>query len=158
MKEQFNVCTDINECLSQLTSKKHKTAVAVSRKRIEKSQLFLSNEIHCFGKTENIQNYSISLNVRTDFENMTEMNEIIRHASEAGFIQKWETDEHTVKPYDGLNDYNPNSSPLLSDTIIFVIVLGFVALVMAVEIVVNNRMEALNRHNLLIFVHKLFYN
>lgn len=157
MKEQFIVCTDINECLSQLTTKKkHKNAVAVSRKRVEKSQFFLSNEIHCFGKTENVQNYSISLNVRKDFEHKAEVNEIIRLALEAGLIQKWAADEDLVKPYDELNDSNPNTKPQLSDAIIFAIVLVFVALVIAAEIVVNNRVEALNNHNLSIFIHQLF--
>lgn len=139
MKEQFDVCSDIDECLNRLTSREYRNAVAVSRKRIESSQLFLSNQIHCFEKTQNIQNYSISLNVRKDFEHMTEVNDIIRQALEAGLIQKWENDEYSVQSLNKLNNFNSNPNSQLSNIIVFAIALCLVALVIAAEFIVNNQ-------------------
>lgn len=156
MKERFDVCANIDECLSGLTSKEHKRAVALSRKRMERSQLLLSNEVHCFEKMENIQNYSLSLHVRKDFEHKAEVNEIIRNAVEAGLIQKWANDELPGKSCDDFDNCNTNTNQQIDDTIVLAIVLSLVLLVIAAEVVVNNRIEALNRYNLSIFVHKLF--
>lgn len=139
MKEQFNVCADIDECLNKLTSNEYRNAVAVSRNRIENNQLFLSNKIHCFDKTQNIQNYSISLNVRKNFEHITEVNDIIRNALEAGLIQKWENDEHSFHSLNELNNnFNSNRYSQLSNIIVIAVALCLVTLVIVAEFIANN--------------------
>lgn len=151
------MCVDIDECLHRLASKEtRKYAVAVSRKWVERSQLFAANKIYCFNKADNIQNYSISLHVRKDFLYIGKVNEIIRHALEAGLIQKWDNDGQTLKFNDDLNEFHPNSNSQLNDMIVFAVGLSVVALAVSVELIVNNRLEALNRYNLTIFVHKVF--
>lgn len=133
MKEQFNVCSDMDECLNRLTS--NRNGVAISRKRIESSQLFLSNKIHCFDKTQNIHNYSIGLNVRKNFEHITEVNDIISKMLESGLIQKWENDEYSTQSLNKLNNFNSNPNSQLSNIIVFAIALCLVALVISAEFI-----------------------
>lgn len=150
------VCVDVEECLHRLMFKEYrKYAVAVSRKWVERSPLFVSNKIYCFNKADNIQNYSISLNIRKDFLYIAEVNEIIRHAVEAGLIQKWYNDGQSLKFYDDLNEIAPDSNSQLNDMLVFGVGLSVAVLVISAELIMNKRIEALNGFNLSIFVHKL---
>ena len=148
------VHADVENSLRRLMSKKYrKYAVAVSRKWVQRSELFASNEIYCFNRAENIQNYSISLNIRKGFPYIGEVNEIIRNALEAGLILKWEHDGHLPKSHD---DFISNPNFQLNDIILLAVGLFVVAFVIVAEIIAHNQMESLNHYNLLIFTHKIF--
>lgn len=155
MKRRLEVCFDIDECLNRLTFKKYrKYAVAVARTHIERSNLFMSNKIYCFDRSENIKNYSISLKVRKDFEYMNELNEIIKIALEAGFFKRWENDGQPIKLSENIGDFVEISGPILSDAILFTIGFSVIILVVSAEMVAGKRLESLNRHNFNIFMHK----
>lgn len=155
MRRQFEVCFDIDECLNRLALKEYKKyAVAVARTHIERSNLFMSNKIYCFGKSRNIQNYSISLNVRKDFEYMNELNEIIKLALEAGLIRKWENDGQPIKQHENMDEIVEKSIPKLSNAILFAIGFFVLILIVLAEIVISKRLETLNRQNLYMFMHK----
>ncbi|XP_031623072.1 uncharacterized protein LOC116340623 [Contarinia nasturtii] len=158
MKEQFEICVDIEECLHRFTIKDHKKyALAVSRKWIERKQFDALNKISCFEKAENLKNYSVSLLVRKDFGCMNEINEIIRNALEAGLIQKWKQDGQSIKLYKNVNAFSSHSYSRLSDVIVIAIALFISVLVILAELVVDNRMESLNRYNISIFIYKSFW-
>lgn len=127
--------------------------MAVSRKWVERSELFASNQIYCFNRAENIHNYSISLNMRKDFPYTGEVNEIIRNALEAGLILKWEHDGQLPKSHD---EFTLNPAFQLNDIILLAVGAFVVTFVIVAEIIAYNQMDSLNRYNLLIFIHKIF--
>lgn len=134
-----------------------KYALAIPRRRAERSQVFISKKIYCYDKTENIRNYSVSLNVRKDFEYLAEVNEIIMNALEAGLIQKWENDGQPIKSHDEkMYNFIENSNSQLSNAMLLSMALSLVVMVLSAEIIINRQVEALYRHNFSIFVHKIF--
>lgn len=144
-------------CLEKLTSKRHLNyAVALPRSEAERTHQFASNELYCFEKAENIQNYSVSLMVRKNFECMPEVNEIIKQALEAGLIKKWSSDSQSLRQHENSNSPKNNLIPKLSN--ISLMLIGFIVtmLVFSVEFVMHNRIDALNHQNFMIFVDKLF--
>lgn len=155
MKERFEICEDTEECLTFKGHKKY--AVAVARKWVEQTQLFASNKIMCFDKQENIQNYSVTLLIRKDFECMNEVNDIIRKSLEAGLIQKWKQDGQSIKFHENVNAFSSHSYLQLSDMVVLAIGLFIVIFLVSAELVVNNRMESMYRYNLSIFVYKSFW-
>lgn len=160
MKRRFEICSDIDECLQRLKLKPNeKYAVAVTRTHAEQSKLFALDKIYCFDREENLQNYSISLNIRKGFEYMTEVNEIIKRTLEAGLIKSWENDgqpvSNSVKLSKHLDDFTVSSIPRLNNATLFAIGSTIALLIISVEVVVSQRIEALNRYNLNMFIHKL---
>lgn len=157
MKKRFKVCVNMSMCLDELTSKRHvHYAVALPRSEAERTHQFASNEMYCFEKAENIRNYSVSLMVRKNFECMPEVNEIVKQALEAGLIKKWSSDGQSLRQHENFNSQKNNLIPKLSN--ISLMLIGFIVtmLVVSVEFVMNNRIDALNHQNFMIFVDKLF--
>lgn len=160
MKRKFEICSDIDECLHHLTLKQYKKyAVAVARTHAERSKLFALDKIYCFDRGENLQNYSISLNIRKGFKYMADVNEIIKRTLEAGLIKNWENDgqpvSNSVKLAEHLDDFVVTSIPRLNNATLFAIGCTLALLIISVEVVVSQRIEALNRYNLYMFMHKL---
>lgn len=157
MKERFMIHADVEDILNRLnTNEYRKYAVAVSRNWVEKSAQFASNKIFCFNRANNIQNYSVSINIRKGFPYIAEVNEIIRNALEAGLIVKWEHDGQSLKSLDDLNDFTSNPNSQLNDIMLLAVGLSIIALAIAAEAIMNNRVDSLNHYNLSMFVHKLF--
>lgn len=159
MKARFKVCSNIDMCLERITLKQYKNhAVAVSRRQAEETRLFASRKIYCFDKAENIRNYSISLKVRKNFKCLEEVNEILRQTLEAGLIKKWSNEGQALQLHDDFDGFDDSGGvvPKLSNISLLSICFIFTLLVIAAEVVINNRIDVLNHYNFMIFVDKLF--
>lgn len=97
MKKTFHECNDLDDCLSYLTSSlDNKIAIAVSREQFLLSSNIQRNAIHCFGESENVHNYTLSLNIPKRFVNLKQVEQLVGYAFEAGLMKKWESVERPL--------------------------------------------------------------
>lgn len=116
MKKNFGACYDLDDCLGHLTSSlDNRIAVAVSRERVLLSPYIQRNAIHCFGESENVHNYTLSLNIPKRFVFSKKVYQLIVYAFEAGLLKKWESDE---RPLD-YRDIKTNGNASISKEVLW---------------------------------------
>lgn len=97
MKKTFRECNDLDDCMDHLTSSlDKKIAVAVSRERVLLSSNIQRNAIHCFGESENVHNYTLSLNIPKTFSYSKQIHQLVVDAFEFGLMKKWENDQRSL--------------------------------------------------------------
>lgn len=89
--DNFEICDDIDKCLQEIANDLT-LAVAVSREHSENSPLMKKTNMFCFTRTNNINNYLVSILARRDHHLLSRMNRNIRGILEAGLLNKWQAD------------------------------------------------------------------
>lgn len=84
--EEFHVCENLDECLSQLNWNS-KLAVALSHEHAMNSHLISISQLYCFDEV--IYEYALKFLVRRDFAYTKELNKFIQMASAGGLIKQW---------------------------------------------------------------------
>lgn len=86
--ESFIESANSSDCLNRL-ERNEDMAVAVSRQYARAS----ARKIFCFGKSNNIRNFSVALLMRANRVQIPEWNQLILRAMQAGLIGKWSSDQ-----------------------------------------------------------------
>lgn len=71
-------------------------AVGVSRTHAMSALPFINHEVHCFDRSQNIANFTISLAIRNDLELVSRINQIIQNLLDGGLLVKWSRD-HQIR-------------------------------------------------------------
>lgn len=100
------MCDAIDQCLDLLKQDdSDDLAIGVSRLHATSTSMYENNEIFCFGRNQNIANYTISLAVRNDYEFITEIRRVIWGVLEGGLNIKWQRENPTKSPRDDSNQF-----------------------------------------------------
>lgn len=150
MKRTFRECNDLDvDCLDHLTSSvDNKIAVAVSRERVLSNSNSRRNAIHCFGESENVLNYTLSLNIAKRLVYSKQIHQLVVYAFEAGLFKKWKNDERPLNYQ--LIKTNGNASILkevsLADGIMIPLILSslMVVFIFVVELEINECIQWFN--------------
>lgn len=97
MIEKFKICTNLDECLTQLEDNS-KLAVAISLAHAHSSHFIPSSQFYCFKDPEIIYKYGLKFWIRQSFPYLKELNEFIRMADAGGLIKKWYSNKLTGVP------------------------------------------------------------
>lgn len=91
--ENFHVCNQIDTCLEHLKRpENHYMAVGGSKLQILNSQAYSPSKHYCFGDSESILTYHVSLLLKKNTKMEMRINKIIRRTFEAGLFVKWGRD------------------------------------------------------------------
>lgn len=85
-KKSFILCANSSHCLAKLDQRED-IAVAVSRQNA--LAMTSTHDVFCFGRANNIRNYSKALLMRQSRLQIQEWNEKIQQAIEGGLVEKW---------------------------------------------------------------------
>lgn len=91
MREQFQMCYNIEECL-QRAAKDTKLAVAVSRHHSFYNPRIPRDSLYCFDRNENINVYLVVMLMPKKYHLLHKINPVIQHIIESGHMQKWARD------------------------------------------------------------------
>lgn len=142
MIEKFQICDDINSCLSQL-DRNAKLAVAISR---ERTLDLKSSSKFCFEYPETIYEYPMSFSVRQHFPYLRELNRFIQMASAGGLIMKWRVDNQIQAHYN--NKENTYQNFTMGNYYGFFIIWGIIFLIdfgiLLLEIFVHKKVRMSN--------------
>lgn len=88
--ENFYICNSIDACLEEMKrSENYDMAVGASKLQILNSPSFSPSKHYCFGDSESILTYHVSLLLKKNTSMEIRINQIIQHAFEAGLLVKW---------------------------------------------------------------------
>lgn len=98
MLNNFKICTNLDECLSQIDVNP-KLAVAISLAHASNSYLISSSQLYCFNNLDIIYEYAMKFLVNKNFTYFEKLNDFIGMASAGGLIEKWYSDGRIRAPY-----------------------------------------------------------
>lgn len=89
IREKFQMCYNIVDCLNDAATDNEGLAVAVSRQHFLYNPRIKRDQLYCFDRNENLYVYLVTMLLPKKFHLLHKINPVIQHIIESGHMQKW---------------------------------------------------------------------
>lgn len=149
MLEQYEVCSNIDNCLGHLAIN-NRLAVAISKKRAMNNPQIPNWKLYCFDDKQQIMGYPVVMLMQSNHIRVSNIRKLTQMAMEGGLIAKWFADSGRYANQPLYNDASPRKfslDQLFLPLVMYVMFVTFAILAFIAEHLIHfNAQMVRNKH------------